>query len=172
MLHPIVARHYFPRIVENLQAAQTHHEDEWRLVYAAYPHIGIHVLDAEKRPSVGVLIDASDWPHRPLGFLPTDLSFTEQAPYDALPKVPDPMGRPHLVSRSFDGRPWFCVIGTREYHDHYHRILPWESIRHLPQNEPATILGECLSTLDRAQLRPIGALPLWARTHAATGGRP
>lgn len=155
VLHPAVSRRTFEPVRRAFEEARDAYDEMWELVRAAYPYIAVHVKNEDGQPCVGILIDLSDWPHRPARYLPFDLTFSRRLRLDELPAEEDPDGRRHIVQTQ-NGEVWFCVHGTHRYHVHYRRAVPWEEFRHLETNQPVRVLEECIKCIDRSELQPIG----------------
>lgn len=152
VLHPAVSERRFPELVESLQEAAPDHES-WSLEYYEHPFIAVHVHNLEGAPALGILLDASDWPHRPPAYIPFNLSFKRRLAVEEIESREDELGQRHVVATN--GRVWFCVQGTQQFHRHYGDILPWEEIRHLETASPKRVFLECIRCLDREGLNPI-----------------
>lgn len=127
----------------------------WQIVYDQYPYFGLHISVGGAIHPVALLIEAEDWPHRSISVTPMDVKFSRWLLDREIPQTPDAHGVNHVVFRN--GRPWFCVNGTREFHEHYKETLAWESIRHLEQNRPHQIIEACIDCLMLTGPNPGGA---------------
>lgn len=137
----------FDEFLADLRDAANAAPRRWRIVYDHHPYVGIHLMVDEQVLAFALLIEAEDWPHKPPRVTPMTPDFRRWLQAHEIPQKPDEHGVKHVVFRG-NGRPWFCVNGTREFHDHYKESLPWESIRHLPQNRPHQILEACIEVLE------------------------
>ena len=134
----------------SLEAAPPH--PHWRLKYIAFPYAALEVLNSQGKPIVGVLIDARDWPHRPPSATPCSLDFRQRfAVKDCAAFIPKEAGENHIwdSARRLGQGAYFCVEGTREFHEDYGDALPWEAVRHLPNFSPVAIINNVVSILKR-----------------------
>lgn len=146
-----LGRMLFPDFADAIRA-EAPHATAWRLLYVAYPVVAIHVLRLDGQPLVGLLLEVPDWPHKPPRVTPCSLDFRQRLnrkDIEGILKRDD--GEPHVYDtyRRFEQGAYFCVEGTRDFHEDYGDALPWESVRHLGNFSPVAILHNVSDLLKR-----------------------
>lgn len=146
-----LGRVFFPSFADPIQSASAS-QHNWQVVYVAYPYLAVHVLNSERNAKLGILFDATDWPHRPPRAIPCTPDFTKRlASKEVAPFLLREGGENHVwddAKRPGQGA-YFCVEGTREFHEDYGDALSWESVRHLPNFGPVGIVNNVVSLLKR-----------------------
>ncbi len=149
-----IARQFWPEFREPILRAEGY-EQQWRPVMAAFPHVAVEVLDSTGQLLLGILFEAEDWPHKPPRAIPCSPDFKKRL---------DAQEARNLAKADDDGsnekhiwndpkRPghgcYFCVEGTRQFHDDYGDALPWESVRHLAEYGPVAIVNNVVDLVNR-----------------------
>jgi hypothetical protein len=145
-----LAQAFFPELLRALTSAKGL-ESRWRVVDHNFPFVALHVIHAEGMPLVGLLIDARDWPHRPFSVRAATPDFKRRLKAEELPRIRDEAGEAHVYDdpKAMEAGAYFCVQGTREYHEDYAHVVAWENVRHLKEFEPVWVVNNCVSMLDR-----------------------
>jgi hypothetical protein len=145
-----LARAYFPDLLAALQGARGL-ESRWRVFGYNFPYIAIHVHHASGPAFIGLLVDASDWPHRPFSVRAATPDFSRRLKAEDLPRIRDEAGEAHVYDdpKAIQSGAYFCVEGTREYHEDYGHVVPWEYVRHLKEFQPIAVINNCVAMLDR-----------------------
>lgn len=142
---------FFEAFVGPIHQAPPH--PSWRFLQSSFPYVALHVLDTKGQPILGLLLDATDWPHRPPRATPCSVDFRrrfgvkECAPF--LHKEP---GENHIYDNPLKlpgVGAYFCVEGTREFHEDYGDAMPWESVRHLGNFTPVAIVNNVVALIKR-----------------------
>ena len=145
-----LARAYFPKLLATLQGAESL-GSRWRVVEHNFPYVAIHVIDTNGAPLVGLLVDGRDWPHRPFSVRGASPDFRRRLKALELPRILDDAGEAHIYDdpKAPEGGAYFCVEGTREYHEDYGHVVVWENVRHLNEFQPIAVINNCVSMLNR-----------------------
>ena len=150
VLHPAVSRRRFVSVVERLKSHIDTHQPPWSLAAEGYPFIGIHVFNLKGEAKIALRLDASEWPHRPLGVLPMSLNFQMIIQAMNIPQAEAVEGGCHIYTDLKRGCAWFCTQGTMEFHENYSEDVPWEAVRdNMP---PEAIVSRCVALIDRSKL--------------------
>lgn len=144
-----LARQYFDELLTELRSA-TGLESRWRVVDHNFPFIAIHVQHSSGPAFLGLLVDARDWPHRPISVRAATPDFKRRVPAQEVPRIVEE-GEAHVYNdpKSMEAGAYFCVPGTREFHEDYGHIVVWEGVRHLQEFRPIPVIDYCVSMLDR-----------------------
>lgn len=150
-----LASQFFPDLVEELQEA-TDLRNVWEMMDYNFPYIALHVFHEDGGVLIGLLLDAVDWPHRPFSAIPAAPNFRKRLPVKKVPRAKDNAGEVHVYNdpKAPGTGAYFCVEGTREYHEDHGDIVPWEWVRHLPQYKAVAVVNNCVDLVDRSVPRP------------------
>lgn len=145
-----LAKRFFPDLVDPLRKAS---EDRryWSFVKANFPYVALRVTKDDGEAVLGLMLEARDWPHRPFSVRAARSDFRGRLPAQKVPKVEDEHGETHVYddSKAPQKGAYFCIAGTREYHEDMAEAIPWESVRHLPPMQPASIVDACVDEIAR-----------------------
>lgn len=145
-----LAKRFFPDLVDQLEGASGS-RGAWSFAGANFPNVALRVTDAEGQPFLGLVLEARDWPHRPPSVRAARPDFQARVPADAVPHLEDEHGEKHVYDdpKARGKGAYFCVPGTREYHEDLGDVVPWESVRDLPEFQPVAVVDTCTDLIDR-----------------------
>lgn len=149
IVHPLLAQASFERAIRPLlDQPEVYGRAGITLHALSYPFLDLRLEWYRQGISLNLRVDATDYSYRPIG------GWWISDHGDPLRQetglVPSGMG---FHPSGEEGKPWFCFLGWREYHDHPgHQGVSWAALRSQPRYGVLQLIQQLQKDLNGQQV--------------------